>query len=37
MPMDTNNDYDNNVIEIVDESEMENIEKFIEKENPFNF
>ncbi len=35
--MDTNNDYDNNVIEIVDESEMENIEKFIEKENPFNF
>ncbi len=37
MPMDTNNDYDNNVIEIVDESERENIEKFIEKENPFNF
>jgi hypothetical protein len=37
MPMDTNNDDDNNVIEIVDESEMENIEKFIEKENPFNF
>lgn len=35
--MDTNNDDDNNVIEIVDESEMENIEKFIEKENPFNF
>ena len=25
------------LIEIVDESEMENIEKFIEKENPFNF
>lgn len=35
--MDTNNDDDNNVIEIVDEPEMENIEKFIEKENPFNF